>query len=84
MSLNKFTHISVLKNDVQLKQKSANNYTKKKIYIYIYHPNLLKNKNHVQNNIYIYIYKYIYKKKGNLLPKRGKKKKKSSNVLLLL
>ena len=35
MSLNKFTHISVLKNDVQLKQKSANKYTKN-IYIYIY------------------------------------------------
>ena len=50
MSLNKFTHISVLKNDVQIKQKSANKYTKKKkIYIYIYiSPKFIKiNKNHV-------------------------------------
>ena len=37
MSLNKFTHIPLLKNDVQLKQKITNSHKKKSN-----HPNLLK------------------------------------------
>ena len=35
MNLNKFTHIPLLKNDAQLKQKVTNNHTKKSN-----HPNL--------------------------------------------
>ena len=44
MSLYKFTYISLLKNDDQLKQKSDKQRKKKKKQS----PNLLKNKNHVQ------------------------------------
>ena len=43
MSLYKFTHTPLLKNDVQLKQKKKWQTTKKKGQS----PNLLKNKNHV-------------------------------------
>ena len=43
MSLYKFTYIFLLKNDVQLKQKSDKQPKKKKSN----HPNILKNKNHV-------------------------------------
>ena len=42
MSLYKFTHISLLKNDGQLKQKSDKQPKKKK-----QSPNLLKSKNHI-------------------------------------
>ena len=44
MSLYKFTYIFLLKNDVQLKQKSDKQPKKKKK---SNHPNILKNKNHV-------------------------------------
>ena len=44
MSLYKFTHIPLFKNDAQLKQKSDKQAKKKKIN----HLNLLKNKNHVK------------------------------------
>ena len=43
MSLYKFTHTPLLKNDDQLKQKSDKQPKKKK-----QSPNLLKNKNHVR------------------------------------
>ena len=43
VSLYKFTHISLLKNDGHLKQKSDKQPKKKKTQS----PNLLKNKNHV-------------------------------------
>ena len=52
MSLYKFTHILLFKNDAQLKQKSD----KKKIN----HLNLLKNKNHVKKKK-----KHVYLKKKN-------------------
>ena len=45
MSLYKFTYMFLLKNDVQLKQKSDKQ--PKKIKIKSNHPNILKNKNHV-------------------------------------
>ena len=44
MSLYKFTHILLLKNDGQLKQKSDKKKKKQS-------PNLLKNKNHVPKKI---------------------------------
>ena len=43
MSLYKFTHIPLLKNNAQLKQKSNKLAKKKSNY-----PNLLENKNHVK------------------------------------
>ena len=43
MSLYKFTHTPLLKNDVQLKPKKSDKQPKKKKQS----PNLLKNKNHI-------------------------------------
>ena len=49
MSLCKFTHIPLLKNDAQLKQKSNKQAKKKKKKSN--YPNLLENKNHVKKKI---------------------------------
>ena len=56
MSLYKFTHVPLFKNDAQLKQKLTNKPKKKKIN----HLNLLKNKNHVKKK-----HVYLKKKKKN-------------------
>ena len=68
MSLYKFTHIPLLKNDGQLKQKSDKQPKKEK-----QSPNLLKNKNHVPKNKSCLVKQ---KKKGQHLGKEKKKKKK--------
>ena len=69
VSLYKFTHILLLKNDGQLKQKSD----KKKS------PNLLKNKNHVPKKITSSLKTKKQNKTKQLLhpqPRKSKKKKK--------
>ena len=70
MSLYKFTHIPLFKNDVQLKQKM----TKKKIN----HPNLLKNKKHVKKKKITSIKKN--KKNKSLLPPRTRKLKEKTRT----
>ena len=62
VSLYKFTHIPLLKNDGQLKQKSDKQPKKKKKK---QTPNLLKNKNHIPKNKSCLVKQ---KKKGNELP----------------
>ena len=64
-SLHKFTHIHLLKNDVQSKQKFDKHRKKKN------HPNLLKNNNHVKKK----------KKSRLFLPKKNQKTKNKSNQI---
>ena len=64
VSLYKFTHVPLLKNDAQLKQ---NNEKKKGN-----HPNLLKNENHAQKG------KKLKKKSCLVKPKKKKKAKQST------
>ena len=47
MSLYKFTHIPLLKNDAQLKQKSDKQPKKKKSHKFIFKKIILKKKNHL-------------------------------------
>ena len=77
VSLHKFTHIPLLKNDVQLKQKKVtrNQKEKKKEMTQI----ILKNKNHVQEKKSCLVKKNKNKTKhhatapGNYTPKKKKK-----------
>ena len=72
MNLNKFTHLLLLKNDAQLKQKKWQITTQKRAITQIYHIN----KNHVPKKI------TSSKNKNKLSrpsPKKSKGKKKSDN-----
>ena len=69
MSLYKFTHIPLLKNDGQLKQKSDKQPKKEK-----QSPNLLKNKNHVPKNKSCLV-KQKKNKKKRATSRKGKEKK---------
>ena len=68
MSLYKFTHVPLFKNDAQLKQKVTNKPKKKNK---INHLNLLKNKNHVKKK-----HVYLKKKKKSLSPHALENQKK--------
>ena len=68
MSLYKFTHIPLFKNDAQLKQKSDKQAKKKKIN----HLNLLKKKNHVKKKTRL----FKKKKKKSLSPHALENQKK--------
>ena len=72
VSLYKFTHTPLIKNDGQLKPKSDKQPKKKK-----QSPNLLKNKNHVKKIM------SILKKKRQLLGKKRKKEKKKKEATCL-
>ena len=72
VSLYKFTHIPLLKNDSQLKQKSDK---KKQL------PNLLKNKNQVKkNHVQLNKEKKKKKKQATYSQKRKLKKKKKMEL----
>ena len=76
MSLYKFTHTPLLKNDGQLIQKSDKQPKKKNKHS----PNLLKNKNHVHKKKNSCLVKEKKKRKTKQLSHpRKKKKKKRSN-----
>ena len=68
MSLNKFTHILLLKNYAKLKKNVTNNHTHKKK---SNHPNLLKNKNNIPK-----------KEEARLLPEKKKERKKEARQAL--
>ena len=82
MSLNKFTHIPLLKNDAKLKKKMTNNHTKKSNHpnFFIKIKNMFQKKSHpikIKINYHTQALKNQKKKKikkrGNVNAKRKKK-----------